>query len=74
MVMPNIENPLNLQNLQLSGFFVFAAMALILCLCFPNNYERKYKTNALSLVFTWVILLACIVSLSSVSTFLYFNF
>ena len=57
-----------------SGFSVFAFMALILCLCFPNNYERKYKTNALSLVFTWVILLACIVSLSSVSTFLYFNF
>ena len=57
-----------------SGFFIITILALVLCLCFPNNYERKYRTNALSLVFTWVILTLCIISLSSVSTFLYFNF
>lgn len=56
------------------GFILITLLALIICLCFPNNYERKYKTNVLSLVFTWVILTLCIVSLSSVSTFLYFNF
>ena len=56
------------------GFTVMTLAALIICLCLPNNYERKYKTNVLSLAFTWVILTLCIVSLSSVSTFLYFNF
>lgn len=48
--------------------------ALILCLGFRNNYERVYKRNVLSLVFTYGILLVCVLSMSRISTFLYFNF
>ncbi len=56
------------------GLISIMVAALIICLCFPNNYEREYKKNVLSLLFTWVILVICIISLCSVSTFLYFNF
>jgi len=59
--------------LWVSMIFVMV-MALVLCLAFPNNYERPHKRNARSLVLTWGLLTLCIVSLSSVSTFLYFNF
>jgi D-alanyl-lipoteichoic acid acyltransferase DltB (MBOAT superfamily) len=57
-------------------FSLFAVMglALVLCLCFKNNYEREYKKNALSLVFTWAVLVVSVLSLSRISTFLYFNF
>ncbi len=53
---------------------VVMVLALMICLCFKNNYERTYRKNAASLIFTWGLLTVCIVSLSSVSTFLYFNF
>ncbi len=58
----------------MTGCILSLLAAFVICLCCENNYERKYRTNALSLVFTWVILVACIVSMSSISTFLYFNF
>ncbi|WP_026528960.1 MBOAT family O-acyltransferase [Butyrivibrio sp. VCD2006] len=61
-------------NVLLTGCGIAMAAALIVCLCCKNNYEREYKTNALSLAFTWVLLVVCIVSMSSISTFLYFNF
>ena len=48
--------------------------ALVICVAFPNNYERPHKKNVRSLVVTWGLLILCIVSLSQVSTFLYFNF
>jgi magnesium-transporting ATPase (P-type) len=57
-----------------AGLILIMLAALLICLLFPNNYERTYKRNVVSLVFTWVILVICIISLSSVSTFLYFNF
>ncbi len=56
------------------GTILAMVFALILCLCFKNNYERTYRKNVKSLIFTWVVLMVCVVSLSSVSTFLYFNF
>ena len=56
------------------GLYVIMALALVLCLCFKNNYEIVYKKNALSLVFTWTVLTICVISLSRISTFLYFNF
>ena len=61
-------------NVLLTGCGLAMVVALILCLCFKNNYEREYKTNVLSLAFTWVVLVVCIVSMSSISAFLYFNF
>ena len=61
-------------NVLTTGCVLAMAAALVICLCCKNNYERKYRTNALSLAFTWVVLVVCIVSMSSISTFLYFNF
>ena len=54
--------------------FVYMAFAFLICLLCKNNYERNYKRNGLSLLTTLVLLTLCIVSLSSVSVFLYFNF
>jgi FtsH-binding integral membrane protein len=56
------------------SLYVVMGVALVLCLCFKNNYEREYKKNALSLVFTWAVLVVSVLSLSRISTFLYFNF
>ncbi len=56
------------------SLYVVMGVALVLCLCFKNNYEREYKKNALSLVFTWAVLVISVLSLSRISTFLYFNF
>ena len=56
------------------SLYVVMGLALVLCLCFKNNYERQYKNNVRSLLFTLGILLVSVLSLSRVSTFLYFNF
>lgn len=53
---------------------VFMAFALILALCFQNNYQSKCRKNIWNLLTTWALLIICIVSLSRISTFLYFNF
>ncbi|MBE5859899.1 MAG: MBOAT family protein [Butyrivibrio sp.] len=50
------------------------AFALIICLCCKNNYEREYKLNIRNMLFTVALLFMCIISMSSISTFLYFNF
>ncbi len=52
----------------------FMAFAFLLCLFTTNNYSAKYRRNVLSIVTTWVIFILCLISLSTVSTFLYFNF
>ena len=56
------------------GMFSAMALALVLCLCFKNNYERQYKMNWRSLAFTLVIFVIGVLSLGRISTFLYFNF
>ncbi len=53
---------------------VFMVLALIICLVPVNNYRAEYRKNAFNLVATVVLLTLCVISLSSVSTFLYFNF
>ena len=61
------------QILTFSTYCIMIA-AFVLCIFFRNNQECRYKKNVLSLVFTGVILTVCILSMSSISTFLYFNF
>lgn len=56
------------------SLFTVMGLALCLCLCFKNNYERKYNKTALSLIVTLGMLLISVFSLSRISTFLYFNF
>ncbi len=52
-------------------FFIFT---LIICLCFENNYKKEYKPTVKNLLYTMALLVICLVSLSNVSVFLYFNF
>ncbi len=53
---------------------VFMIFALILVLLFPNNYQSKCRKNVGNMLATVVILVLCVVSLSRISQFLYFNF
>ena len=53
---------------------IFMIFALVICLCMKNNYQAEYKRNVLSVLSTWVLFILCLISLSTVSTFLYFNF
>ncbi|MBP7347163.1 MAG: MBOAT family protein [Butyrivibrio sp.] len=52
---------------------LFGGVLAISLLC-ENSYRRKYSCTVKSLIITIVMLMACLVSLSSVSVFLYFNF
>jgi D-alanyl-lipoteichoic acid acyltransferase DltB (MBOAT superfamily) len=52
----------------------FMALAFGLCLCTTNNYKAEYKRNAFSVASTFALFIMCLISLSTVSTFLYFNF
>ena len=61
------------------AFYGFSAAfvligSLLICLLCGNNYKRVYKTNALTLAGTLILLTMCLLSLSRVSVFLYFNF
>lgn len=53
---------------------VLLLMCFIICLCFKNNYWRKYSTKGVSLFAYSLIFVWCLFSLGSVSVFLYFNF
>ena len=52
----------------------YLLLSLYICLCTTNNYDAKYEKNAFNLVTTCILFMLCIISLSSISTFLYFNF
>lgn len=53
---------------------VFLAVCLLLCLIPKNNYLRDYRTDKKSLAWTAALMVCCLISLSTVSVFLYFNF
>lgn len=53
---------------------VFLTGCVLLCLLPKNNYLRTYNTDKKSLAWTAGLLLFCLMSLSTVSVFLYFNF
>lgn len=49
-------------------------LSLALCIGFHNNYERKTSTSVVSMIGISVLFIWCLISLGSVSVFLYFNF
>ena len=53
---------------------VFLLLCLLLCLKTKNNYLRTYDRNNKSLAWTVGLMVFCLLSLSTVSVFLYFNF
>ena len=78
---PNMRYLMELAHIPYSdmGFYSFSAVllltgSLLICLLCGNNYRRQYRTTALTLAGTAVLLLLCILTLSRVSVFLYFNF
>lgn len=50
------------------------AVCFAVCLCLPNNQERRYRNNVLTLVASSAMFAVCVLSLSSVSTFIYNDF
>ena len=52
----------------------YLGLSLYICLCTENNYNSKCERNAFNLVSTWILFVLCLISLSTISTFLYFNF
>lgn len=58
---------------KLSTLLWFAA-AFFVCLCLPNNQKRRYQTTRASLTLTAAMLIVSVISLGSVSTFIYSNF
>lgn len=70
---------LHISQLPYSKYYLMILFsAIILCVTFfaPNIHEveRKMKFGSISAIIVGVLLVWCIVSLSGVSTFLYFNF
>jgi alginate O-acetyltransferase complex protein AlgI len=59
-----------------AGMAVTTLIALLIVFAFPNAYavSRKLKPKAVIAVLLGVLGMWCIISLSGVSTFLYFNF
>lgn len=53
---------------------VFLIGCVLLCLLPKNNYLRTYDTGKKSLMWTAGLMLFCLMSLSTISVFLYFNF
>lgn len=53
---------------------LFLGGCMAVCLLLPNNQKRRYRTNAAALLVTVAMLIACLLSMSGVSTFLYNDF
>lgn len=78
---PRLRSVLSVAGIPYSdmGVYVFG-MVLMLCVCMficlvpRNNLERQHKTSAWTLALTFVLFMVCFLSLSNVTSFLYFNF
>lgn len=78
---PRLRSVLSVAGIPYSdmGVYVFG-MVLMLCVCMficlvpRNNLERQHKTSAWTLAVTMVLFMVCLLSLSNVTSFLYFNF
>ncbi len=53
---------------------LFLGGCMAMCLLLPNNQKRKYRTNVWTLLVTLAMLIACLVSMSGVSNFIYNDF
>lgn len=56
------------------GMVLMLILCMFICLVPRNNLERQYKTNIWTLAVTMVLFMVCLLSLSNVTSFLYFNF
>ena len=56
------------------GMVLMLAACMFICLVPKNNLEREHKTTGFTLVVTMALFIVCLLSLSNVTSFLYFNF
>ncbi len=56
------------------GMVLMFTACMFICLVPKNNLEREHKTNVWTLVITMALFMVCLLSLSNVTSFLYFNF
>jgi hypothetical protein len=56
------------------GMVLMLILCMFICLVPRNNLERQHKTNIWTLALTFVLFMVCFLSLSNVTSFLYFNF
>lgn len=56
------------------GMVLMLVACMFICLVPKHNLEREHKTNAFTLVVTMALFIVCLLSLSNVTSFLYFNF
>lgn len=56
------------------GLVLMLILCMFICLVPRNNLERQHKTSAWTLALTFVLFMICFLSLSNVTSFLYFNF
>ena len=70
---PDIWNPTLVKVGNPVGPLLFS---LAVCFFAPNSMELKdrFKSNLLTLLFAWVVFIASILRMESISEFLYFNF
>ena len=53
---------------------ILLAAGVLMCLLLPNNQRRRYRSSVLSLLVTAGLLAVCLLSMSSVSSFVYNDF
>ncbi|MCR5771244.1 MAG: MBOAT family protein [Butyrivibrio sp.] len=56
------------------GMVLMLAVCMFICLVPKNNLEREHKISAWTLVVIMGLFMICLLSLSNVTSFLYFNF
>ena len=56
------------------GMVLMLAACMFICLVPKNNLEREHKISVWTLVVTMGLFMICLLSLSNVTSFLYFNF
>ena len=66
--------PLDDTRASLLSMAILFLLAFALILLPKNNYDRSYRTTKWTMAGTLLLLMVCILSLSRVSVFLYFNF
>ena len=78
---PGLRTVLSLAGLSTGDVFVntlsmilVLALCFVICLCLPNNQERRYRSSVLSLLITAGLLALCLVSLNGTSSFVYNDF
>ena len=62
------------RGIYIACMVAFLVIGFVLCLVPENNQKREYYFNKKTFIMTFALFIICILSLSQVTSFLYFNF